>query len=330
MRLLFIVLSLCIASVAYGAQGKPSENHQPQAKSAGKKQGTDSNPLVIKMAPPSEAEQKATEEKEHRKEQIEDQLADYTHTLATFTVVLAVFGGFQLLVFAWQGWQLKKTVVFAAKQAEDMSHSIEESARAATAMERVSESLKSSAESAAVSVATSKAIAERQKMLGALQLRAFVSERNPGHQRRPVVGGGFRYYFQAQWWNDGATPTRELRTYVRFELRDTPLPAGYAFEVTPEHIATAFLPPRNFILSPVLPIGGIQPEDLAAVHAGNKFAYLWGVARYKDAFPDTPEHITKFCLAIVVNGDPSDPDPSKVDFMYQFHAEHNCCDDDCA
>ncbi len=73
--------------------------------------------------------------------------------------------------------------------------------------------------------------------------------------------------------------------------------------------------------------------DLAAVKEGNKHLYIWGTARYRDIFPDTPERITRFCVvATNVTGDPTAPwddNNNKMEITFSTYHEHNCADEEC-
>lgn len=67
-------------------------------------------------------------------------------------------------------------------------------------------------------------------------------------------------------------------------------------------------------------------DDLAEVKAHTKYLYIWGEARYRDIFADTPEHVTRFAYQIEVLGNPTKP--SSPDNIVQMNAitlpRHNC------
>jgi hypothetical protein len=60
--------------------------------------------------PSSEQEAAAKHQEELIKTATEKKIADFTALLFWATTGLAVIAGFQLFVFGWQGWQLKRTV----------------------------------------------------------------------------------------------------------------------------------------------------------------------------------------------------------------------------
>ena len=70
-----------------------------------------------------------------------------------------------------------------------------------------------------------------------------------------------------------------------------------------------------------------------AVKEGRKFLYIWGTARYRDVFPDTPNRVTKFCVfADAVMGDPMsewNSDTNQVEIRFINYRQHNCADEDC-
>jgi hypothetical protein len=77
----------------------------------------------------------------------------------------------------------------------------------------------------------------------------------------------------------------------------------------------------------------IVGKDLVAVSEGRKHFYVWGIAKYRDVFPDTPERITKFCCFIEnVSGNPLksyNTTTNPVDIRLPFYRKHNCADEDC-
>ncbi len=85
--------------------------------------------------------------------------------------------------------------------------------------------------------------------------------------------------------------------------------------------------------SPVVPI---TPQDIRDVQAGRKFLYLWGWARYSDAFPGSAPHVTRFCWQMAAIGDPDKYDPSTAGvglnalLWFNLHmSEGTCSDDEC-
>jgi hypothetical protein len=134
-----------------------------------------------------------------------------------------------------------------------------------------------------------------------------------------------------RWVNSGNTPARNLEVYSGCELRDSPLPDDFPFAVPLD------LKEIRATIRPKGETGGIHSDifgkDIAAVGAGRKFLYFWGVAKYRDVFPGTPLRITKYCtFSANVMGDPLKPfdDPSNnVGMGFITYHKHNCADEDC-
>lgn len=123
MRYLLLLSFILFASVAYSENEKPNN---PGSKGQGQKAASQQPPVVVNVLPPTKSKEEAEHEAQERKEKAEldrklvewtADLARYTADLASFTRVLAVVAAFQLIVFAYQGWQLKRTVDSADKNA---------------------------------------------------------------------------------------------------------------------------------------------------------------------------------------------------------------------
>ena len=136
---------------------------------------------------------------------------------------------------------------------------------------------------------------------------------------------------RVRWINGGNTPTRGLKIYGHFDLRDDELPRDYQFAPDQKvKLTQATIAPSGVIES-----GGwdIKGTDLAAISQGNKHLYVWGRAVYRDVFPETQEHITKFCVvATNLTGDPLKPwdaNTNPFDIAFAIYRQHNCADEDC-
>jgi hypothetical protein len=148
--------------------------------------------------------------------------------------------------------------------------------------------------------------------------------------------GLYNWRFRPIWRNSGDTPTRNLVIQTNCELRNSPLPLGFNFSSsTPT--GGGLLGPgatANGGMAPAMPGAAITPQDIKDVQNGTKFLYLWGSARYHDVFPKTPQHVTRFCWAIIVDGDPFAftpgaiaPAPGSLRFENIHMAEGNSTDD---
>jgi len=119
--------------------------------------------------------------------------------------------------------------------------------------------------------------------------------------------------------------------FTYYELRDAELPPVYPF--SPDQTTTpgpATIPPHGTIESFYYDVAG---EDLVAISERRKHLYVWGTAYYRDVFPGTSEHITKFCVyARTITGDPTkvwNREANPVEIMFATYHQHNCADEDC-
>ena len=142
--------------------------------------------------------------------------------------------------------------------------------------------------------------------------------------------------FRPNWENSGDTPTKNMTMHSECLLVPSPIAPGFNFDYSTTEIGTALIPPKNKSgggLAPRFPAPAITPLDIIDVQEGRKLLCFMGWARYFDVFPDTPQHITRFCWQIVVSGDPFRYDPSSspqnLSFSNIYHFEGNCADDEC-
>lgn len=149
----------------------------------------------------------------------------------------------------------------------------------------------------------------------------------------------YNWRLRPVWKNSGDTPTRKMIMNTECVVRTSAIPLGFAFSNPNDQTGTALLPPKSEALggvAPRLPTRAITPQDIVEAQAGTKFIYLWGWARYSDVFPDTPQHVTRFCWLISPVGDPlafsptNANGPNTLSFGTIHHFENNCADDDCS
>lgn len=133
--------------------------------------------------------------------------------------------------------------------------------------------------------------------------------------------------------NSGNTPTREME-YLAFGDLDTPTDPEDIFTRTPSEIygVPTTYPQRRSgdLLGPKAEMrlmtggGGLPASAVAKMAEERKNFYVRGVIHYRDAFKGTPEHVTKFCYALI---------PYKVGaetrVSYDRCLYWNCADEDC-
>ena len=112
------------------------------------------------------------------------------------------------------------------------------------------------------------------------------------------------------------------------------MPLGYGF-IEESSVGTGVIPPNTAVLGGEAPPGYITQQDIIEAQAFRKFIYLWGWVKYRDVFPNTPEHTAHFCWLILILGNPmtfipntvsQPPTPRTLDFRYLQHSEGNSAD----
>jgi hypothetical protein len=161
--------------------------------------------------------------------------------------------------------------------------------------------------------------------------RAYVHHDGFRWISHPDPNGKLFWRIRPSWRNTGNTPTRKLRIYIGYELRDYPLPADFSFSV-PDDVSMPVVTLESKGRVESVPYD-LWADDLLSTSEGKKFFWVWGVASYRDIFPGTPEHITRFCVHITnVSGNPRRPyseSDNVVDIRFQTYDKNNCCDEEC-
>ena len=174
----------------------------------------------------------------------------------------------------------------------------------------------------------------REALIADKRAFVFATGIHPFWERSPT--GGYNWRFRPIWQNSGDTPTKGMTMHTSCELRHTPLPSGFDFGRATTQTGTGFLGPRatgTGSLAPTFPMAAITPQNLLDVQQGRQFLYLWGSVRYFDVFPNTKQHITRFCWLVMLVGDPFTYVPDDPQHTLRFttihHTEGNCADDEC-
>lgn len=136
--------------------------------------------------------------------------------------------------------------------------------------------------------------------------------------------------------NTGGTPTKNLRSHVECDIRNTLLPPNHVFSDQNPEVGSGMVPPNGNSFGGQAPQNTpISPSDILEAQAFRRFIYLWGWVKYYDVFPNTPEHTTRFCWHIQVVGDPMTfvpntvgqvPTPGVLEFRFLQHNEGNYAD----
>ena len=172
----------------------------------------------------------------------------------------------------------------------------------------------------------------RDAMIAGERAFAFATSISPFWEKD--TSGQYHWRFRPQWENSGDTPTRNMIMHTEYDLRSTSLAMDFDFNYPTNEVGTALIAPKQIAMGgivPRVPSPAISPQDLIDIQAGRKILYFWGLAKYYDVFPGTPQHITRFCWSILPVGNPLDPGEGTKDlrFTYLLHAKGNCADDEC-
>ncbi len=132
--------------------------------------------------------------------------------------------------------------------------------------------------------------------------------------------------FNFQWENSGTTPTESFTTHISYKWFEKGLPKNYSFpdfwEPNFPHINTKFfIGPKSHSGVVVGPISSVITDQ---VFAHQIHLYFWGWAKYRDIFPDTPQHVSIFCYEFV----PISKD--RFTFLMNACPVHNCTDEECS
>jgi len=174
-------------------------------------------------------------------------------------------------------------------------------------------------------------IAERALIAGQ---RAFISAYFESVANKNIETNQITAWsFTPVWQNAGDTPTREMQNHISIKVFDGLLPSDWDFpDMWPANTATedrVFTPlsaaPKGTVRGQS--VGGLSLDQMRGIIAGEKSLYMWGWAAYRDVFPNTALHVTRFAVRIIVGGDPTDA--TKISFTFQFTRRYNCSDEEC-
>jgi hypothetical protein len=125
---LALTLLLAFASDSWGQSKQqtppaPAPSAQPNQTSKPYERGSEQLPVIVKILPTKENEEKAAADahREDEKTANDARLARFTELLFWATGALCIIALFQLVVFSWQGYQLRETVK-ATKEAASVAN----------------------------------------------------------------------------------------------------------------------------------------------------------------------------------------------------------------
>lgn len=254
-------------------------------------------------------------------------------------VLVLVTGG--LALYTRRLWKSTHGMLAAAtEQSAVMERSVREASRSSSAMSSVAESMATNVEFLKQTVAINKGIADRQKLISALQSRPYVFPTSIGSLWRRIDGvspAQYEWQIRVAWTNYGSLPTSNLVICTTAALRDGPLPPDFNFPYDQGHCAAGgVLLPHTPLNSASLPWNEqLSPDQIEAVRKAERLLYVWGWAKYKDRVEGDRQYVTRFCWLISVVGDPrafvpgSDRPENRLEFRWSTWRFGNCADEEC-
>jgi hypothetical protein len=222
------------------------------------------------------------------------------HDVNITDLAMALFA----LVVALFTWRLS---VSNARLREVAEGKTEESRKIIEASESAAEAARRSAETAEQTLGILRDTAERQ-------LRAYVTIK----QFLPTPNGQ-GWQLQVVWQNSGATPTKGFRYWAMLREFDDAIPDD--FEFTPAGLkdyAGGELGSNGNVSSPPL---FMAPQTLAGMRDGSRKVLLLGQAGYADFGGHHARRETRFCVEVVLTGDPNGA--SGPPFSFTYYPRHN-------
>lgn len=260
--------------------GRPPkiERAAPQQSAATDQRGTNYSPLVVKVLPTQKTEAEAAQDAAERQEKAESDA-----WIIRLTGALVTVGALQLLVFGWQGWQLRRTVTamreIADGQTADMQSYINAASRSAVAMEAVAHDIGKNVE-------TTTGMATTQRDFWGRQMRAYVLPDNasiwdgmtldvpqPGRKGVPGVVLVIR--------NSGATPAYSVVSWAAIDVVDTRNEGTLSAPLLQPQFSNTLAPQGTFTKALWFhrPLTDHEISDIAT---GIRGIYVYGRIEYRD------------------------------------------------
>lgn len=159
--------------------------------------------------------------------------------------------------------------------------------------------------------------------------RAFVNI-GKNMQDNPIIVPGHAgiqgWEFRPRVANSGVTPTRNAESHANFVLWLGPLPENFPFPDLGQLAETPFvLGPKEDTTGPLLTLSSAQVRQ---VRERKALLYFYGWISYQDIFPETPRHVSMFCIQLTEIRGELKPNTS-YQFLWALCPRHNCADDEC-
>jgi len=309
-----IIIAVLLGAIVYALHADLSQPRSPRApaqehqKTATEQQHAPNRiALPVEIVPGPEHASDAAQQKRYADEHAaaEQDLTEATWKLASFTLALAVFAAVQVGFFFWQLRLIRDSL---------------DDARIA-------------AEAARDGAAAARDGADVSRLSMVENNRAYVHHAGfRWFSHFDTVAKQYFWRIRPMWVNSGNTPTRAFQVYIKYELLDREIPADYSFTPDPDPVAWApgHIPPKGGIEHRFF---DITADDMEAIRNYQKFFYVWGISKYRDVYPNTPDRVTKFFVFVVnITGEPRlafDQNTNPVHMVFAVQRRHNCTDSEC-
>jgi hypothetical protein len=160
--------------------------------------------------------------------------------------------------------------------------------------------------------------------------RAFVNIGKNMQENQVIIPGQAEvktWEFRPKLGNSGVTPTKNARNHANFLPLNEMFPENFQFfdigQQSPE--VPFILGPKEDTTGALLEVPFDRVKDVRDKKA-KLFFYGWVI--YEDIFPETPKHISMFCIELVdVRGELKPNTPYAL--AWGLCPRHNCADDEC-
>lgn len=203
----------------------------------------------------------------------------------------AVIGLIGTLYFNLEAWRN------ARDSQSDTARALKHAEESANSMASVAQALHKQFGLLEINTNTNHSIANTQKQVAILQLRAYISV-NIGGAVYQDSKRSLRFEAKPVMLNSGHTPARGIKFRIKSDILPVPLPSDFTFDDPLETSGDGFLPPHQSVVMSALMDRLINDADVEDVMRNHGQAlYVWGDVSYTDAFEQN--HNTKFCHRVI-------------------------------
>ena len=173
-------------------------------------------------------------------------------------------------------------------------------------------------------------VSRRQAQSMVLADRAFVSIKGFKYLSHKDPTGKVFWSIHPVLENSGNTPTKTAFINVTYRVRADALPPEFDFPDHDSKRVPTLIAPHTSVVAVE---GTVSGDELVEVQKRMKHLYIWGWAEYRDIFPSSKMHITRFCYEVTnIRGNPAQAFESShnaVEMTFSVHETNNCMDDGC-